>query len=48
MAQWGQVMPGSFTRPKIAVSSLVALIHALRHSPDVTLGKLLTLLKLFA
>ncbi|MGO9336589.1 MAG: VOC family protein [Terracidiphilus sp.] len=48
MAQWGQVMPGSFTRPKLAVSSLVALIRALRHSPDVTVRKLITLLRLFA
>jgi len=47
MAQWGQVMPASFTRPKVAVSTLVELIHALRNSPDVTLRKLITLLKLF-
>jgi catechol 2,3-dioxygenase-like lactoylglutathione lyase family enzyme len=47
MAQWGQAMPRSFTRPKLAFSTLAALIHALRHSPDVTPRKLLTLLKLF-
>jgi len=48
MAQWGQVMPGSFTRPKLAASTLFALIRGLRHSPDVTVRKLVTLFKLFA
>ncbi|MGB8259291.1 MAG: VOC family protein [Terracidiphilus sp.] len=48
MAQWGQVMPSSFTRPKLAFATLVALIHGLRHSPDVTVRKLVTLLRLFA
>jgi hypothetical protein len=47
MAQWGQVMPSSFTRPKLALSTLKALIHGLRNSPDVTFQKLVTLLKLF-
>jgi hypothetical protein len=47
MAQWGQPMPASFTRPKIAFPTLVALIHALRRSPDVTLPKLRALLKIF-
>jgi catechol 2,3-dioxygenase-like lactoylglutathione lyase family enzyme len=47
MAQWGQPMPPSFTRPKIAFSTLVALIHGLRNSPDVSLPKLRTLLKIF-
>jgi catechol 2,3-dioxygenase-like lactoylglutathione lyase family enzyme len=47
MAQWGQVMPKSFTRPKLAFSTLVALIHGLRRSPDVTVRKLSALLKIF-
>jgi catechol 2,3-dioxygenase-like lactoylglutathione lyase family enzyme len=47
MAQWGQPMPSSFTRPKIALSTLVALFRALRNSPDVTWPKLRTLLKTF-
>lgn len=48
MSQWGQVMPRSFTKPKFTPSSIVALIGSLRHSPDVTVGKLKTLAKLFA
>ncbi len=47
MAQWGQAMPKSFTRPKLAISTLTALVHGLRNSPDVTVDKLRTLLKLF-
>ena len=43
----GPAMPASFTRPKIAVATLVALVHGLRTSPDVTLPKLRTLLKIF-
>lgn len=47
MAQWGQLMPPSFTRPKPSFSLLISLVHALRTSPDVTVGKLRTLMKLF-
>lgn len=47
MAQWGQAMPPSVTRPKIAISTLVALVHGLRNSSDVTLPKLRTLPKIF-
>jgi len=47
MAQWGQVMPKSFTRPKLEFSTLVALVRGLRNSPDVTVSKLRTLMKLF-
>ncbi len=47
MAQWGQVMPASFTRPKPTVSNVKALVHGLRTSPDVNLKKLRTLMKLF-
>ncbi|MGR8920825.1 MAG: VOC family protein, partial [Gammaproteobacteria bacterium] len=48
MAQWGQAMPPSFVRPKPSFANLKALWHALRHSPDVTLPKLVTLMKTFA
>ncbi|TDR77859.1 VOC family protein [Paludibacterium purpuratum] len=48
MAQWGETMPRSFTKPKITPAILVKLWHGLRHSPDLTLAKLRTLAKLFA
>jgi len=47
MAQWGPALPGSFTVPKINRAALRALWHSLRHSPDVTLRKLITLKRLF-
>jgi catechol 2,3-dioxygenase-like lactoylglutathione lyase family enzyme len=47
MAQWGQAMPASFTRPRARVSSLIALVRNLLHSPDLTVRKLLTLARLF-
>lgn len=47
MAQWGQPMPGSFTRPKITPSALLALVRNLRRSPDLNVRKLITLAKLF-
>jgi hypothetical protein len=48
MAQWGDVMPRSFTQPKITPASLAALWRNLRRSPDLTLSKLRTLARLFA
>ncbi len=48
MAQWGQPMPASFTRPSLSLRNLVALVHHLRRSPDVSLRKLITLARLFA
>jgi catechol 2,3-dioxygenase-like lactoylglutathione lyase family enzyme len=48
MAQWGETMPRSFTKPKITPASLAALWRNLRHSPDLTVAKLRTLAKLFA
>ncbi|TXD57313.1 glyoxalase [Ralstonia sp. TCR112] len=48
MSQWGPVMPRSFTKPKLSLSKLVALLRNLRNSPDLTVGKLRTLAKLFA
>lgn len=47
MAMWGQAMPSSFTRPKLAPATLAGLWRGLRHSPDVTLGKLVTLVRIF-
>jgi catechol 2,3-dioxygenase-like lactoylglutathione lyase family enzyme len=47
MAQWGQRMPKSFTRPKLSLASLRALIRNLRRSPDLSLRKLITLMRLF-
>ncbi|WP_261523428.1 VOC family protein [Burkholderia multivorans] len=48
MSQWGQAMPRSFTKPKFTLTSVAALIRSLRRSPDVTVGKLKTLARLFA
>lgn len=48
MAQWGQRMPASFSRPKLTIENLVGLFRSLKHSPDVTLKKVITILKLFA
>ncbi len=48
MSQWGQKMPASFTKPKLTPKTLRATLHNLRHSPDLTLKKLITLAKLFA
>ena len=48
MAQWGPAMPRSFTKPRLTLSSLAALVRNLRRSPDLTVKKLVTLAKLFA
>jgi catechol 2,3-dioxygenase-like lactoylglutathione lyase family enzyme len=48
MWQWGQPMPASFTRPRLNVSAIAAMIRNLRRSPDLTLRKLLTLARIFA
>jgi catechol 2,3-dioxygenase-like lactoylglutathione lyase family enzyme len=47
MSQWGQVMPSSFTRPALTLSSLVAIVRNVRHSPDLSFAKLRTLAKIF-
>jgi len=47
MAQWGPVMPRSFTKPKLGLPQLAALLRNLRRSPDLSLRKLATLAKLF-
>ena len=47
MAQWGPVMPSSFTRPEISPENISKVLHHLKHSPDVTLKKVYTLAKIF-
>ena len=47
MAQWGQAMPRSFTKPKLNPANLLLLLRNLRRSPDLSLRKLLTLARLF-
>ncbi|WP_435610185.1 VOC family protein [Pseudomonas knackmussii] len=47
MAQWGQRMPKSFTKPVMNLAAFRALVHNLRHSPDLTLRKLVTLARMF-
>ncbi len=47
MAQWGQRMPKSFTKPKLSLRNLIKLVRNLRRSPDLTLCKLRALMRLF-
>lgn len=47
MAQWGQRMPRSFTKPRMSLNAIRALVHHLRHSPDLTVRKLITLARMF-
>jgi len=47
MAQWGQPMPASFTKPRLTPANLLALVRNLRRSPDLSLSKLITLARLF-
>jgi hypothetical protein len=47
MAQWGQPMPRSFTRPHFTPRTMLSAVHNLRKSPDLTLDKLLTLARMF-
>ena len=47
MAQWGQRMPASFSRPKLTIENAVALMRSLKRSPDLTVKKVITLVKLF-
>lgn len=48
MSQWGPVMPRSFTKPKLTLSAVTALLRNLRRSPDLTVAKLRMLAKIFA
>jgi catechol 2,3-dioxygenase-like lactoylglutathione lyase family enzyme len=47
MAQWGEPMPRSFTRPHFTPAALLAAVRNLRRSPDLSLHKLLTLARIF-
>ncbi|HEX4844301.1 MAG TPA: VOC family protein [Limnobacter sp.] len=48
MAQWGQPMPSSFTKPKMTPQAIAALSKNLKTAPDLTVKKLITLAKIFA
>jgi catechol 2,3-dioxygenase-like lactoylglutathione lyase family enzyme len=47
MSQWGEVMPRSFTKPKLTPAAIAALVRNLRRSPDLSLAKLRMLAKIF-
>jgi catechol 2,3-dioxygenase-like lactoylglutathione lyase family enzyme len=47
MAQWGPVMPSSFTKPKLTLKNIVLIVKNLKSSPDLTFKKLVTLARLF-
>ncbi|WP_252270814.1 VOC family protein [Pseudomonas subflava] len=47
MAQWGQRMPKSFTKPVLNFTNLRLLLRNLRRSPDLTWRKLVMLARLF-
>jgi hypothetical protein len=46
MAQWGPPLPRDFTRPKLSIGMLAALVHNLRRSPDLNLAKVIQLARL--
>ena len=48
MSQWGPLMPTSFTRPKVTLNGIAALVRNLRKSPDLTIRKLVSLAKIFS
>jgi catechol 2,3-dioxygenase-like lactoylglutathione lyase family enzyme len=47
MSQWGPPMPRRFTQPHLTLSAVLRTLHHLRHSPDLSVRKLLTLARLF-
>ena len=47
MAQWGQPMPASFTRPSFSLAAVAAAARNIRRSPDLSLRKALVLARLF-
>jgi catechol 2,3-dioxygenase-like lactoylglutathione lyase family enzyme len=47
MAQWGQPMPRSFTRPHFTPRALASAVRNVRRIPDLDLQKLLTLARIF-
>jgi catechol 2,3-dioxygenase-like lactoylglutathione lyase family enzyme len=47
MAQWGQPMPRSFTRPHFTPRTMLSAVRNVRRSPDLDVHKLLTLARIF-
>ncbi len=47
MAQWGQPMPTTFTKPKLSPGAVAALVRNVHRSPDLSVAKLITLARLF-
>ena len=47
MSQWGPKMPRQFTRPNLSPRALLDISHNLRRSPDLSVGKLRELAKIF-
>lgn len=47
MAQWGEPMPRSFTRPRLSPKTLAGVAASLRRSPDLTFEKLRKIAKIF-
>jgi catechol 2,3-dioxygenase-like lactoylglutathione lyase family enzyme len=47
MSQWGQLMPASFTRPKLSVGSVAAIVANVARSPDLSWAKVRELARLF-
>ena len=47
MSQWGPLMPRSFTRPRLSLSNIKALVRDPRRGPDLSIGEPRSLVKLF-
>jgi catechol 2,3-dioxygenase-like lactoylglutathione lyase family enzyme len=47
MAQWGPPLPREFTRPKLSPGLVWRILQNIRRSPDLDIGKALTLARLF-
>jgi len=47
MAHWGPLMPRSFTKPKLRLTHIAALLSNPRSSPDLTVAKHFTLARSF-
>ena len=48
MAQWGPLVPRDFAKPKLGLSELVAIVRNVRRYDDLSIGKIVSLLKLVA
>ncbi len=47
MAQWGPPMPRSFTKPRLTPGLIAAVVANVRRSPDLSVGKLIALARMF-